>query len=81
MAVLIVNLVLCIVILALGIWIYFRKKNNFTLYIGVAFGLFGVTHLMDILGLPASLSALIIAIRLIGYLLVIFALYKVITRK
>ena len=49
MALLIVNLVLCIVILALGIWGYYRKKNDFTLYVGIAFGLFGVTHLMDIL--------------------------------
>lgn len=81
MAVLIVNLVLCVVILALGIWGYSRKKSDFILYIGIAFGLFGVSHLMDILGLPTSLSALVIAIRFIAYLLVIFALYRVITRK
>ena len=81
MAVLIVNLVLCVVILALGIWGYGRNKNDFILYIGIAFGLFGVSHLMDILGLPTSLSALVIAIRFIAYLLVIFALYRVITRK
>ena len=81
MAVLIVNLVLCVVILALGIWMYCRKKNDFALYVGIAFGLFGVTHLMDILGLPTSLSALVIAIRLIGYLFVVFALYRVLARK
>ncbi len=81
MAVLVVNLVLSIIIFALGIWIYCRKKNDFILYVGIAFGLFGVTHLMNILGLPTSLSALILAIRLIGYLFVIFALYRVMARK
>ncbi|MHB1376566.1 MAG: hypothetical protein ACYCXB_03975 [Candidatus Humimicrobiaceae bacterium] len=81
MAVLIVNLVLCATILALGIWGYTRKRKDFILYIGIAFGLFGVTHLMDILSLSTLLSMLIVAIRFIAYLFVIFALFRVITRK
>jgi len=81
MAELIVNLVLCIIILALGIWGYSKKKGDILLYIGIAFGLFGVSHLMKLLGLAASLSALLIAIRIIAYLLVAFALYRVVAKK
>ena len=32
------NFVLCVVILALGIWAYVKKKNDVPLYIGIAFG-------------------------------------------
>jgi len=76
MAVSIINLVLCIIILALGIWGYVKKKNHFVLFMGIAFGLFGVVHLMDILGVPAYLLALIIVIRLAAYVLIIFSMSK-----
>ena len=78
---LVVNLVLCIIILVLGIWGYSKKKYDVPLYIGIAFGLFGVSHLMKILGVAAGLASLLIAIRLIAYLLVVFALYRVIARR
>ena len=68
------NFVLCIVILILGIWAYAKKKGDAALYIGIAFGLFAVSHLMTLLGLAASLTVFLIVIRLIAYLLVVFAL-------
>ena len=37
-----VNLVLCIIILALGIWGYNKKKGDVPLYIGIAFGLYNL---------------------------------------
>ena len=81
MAVLIVNLVLCVIILVLGIWGYMKKKSNISLYIGLAFFLFGVSHLLNILGLEAGLNSLLITIRLLAYLLVVFALYRLVSRK
>jgi uncharacterized membrane protein (UPF0136 family) len=75
------NFVLCIVILALGIWAYVKKKNDVPLYIGIAFGLFAVSHLMTLLGLTAGLTAFLITIRLIAYLLVVFALYRILAKK
>jgi len=77
----IVNLVLCVIILALGIWGYSKKKNDVPLYIGIAFGLFGVSHLLTLLGLAAGLTAFLIVIRLIAYLLVVFALYRILARR
>ena len=81
MSILIVNLVLCVMILVLGILGYIKKKGDVPLYIGFAFGLFGISHLLNIVDLTQALNALIIAIRLLAYLLVIFALYRVIIRK
>ena len=76
-----INLVLCIVILALGIWAYVKKKWDVPLYIGIAFGLFGVSHTLTLMGLAASLDAFVIVIRVIGYLLVIVALCRILMKK
>ena len=81
MAIIIVNLVLCIVILALGIWAYTKKKGEVPLYIGIAFGLFAISHLLTLLGLAAGLDVLLIIVRLIAYLLVIFTLYRILVKK
>lgn len=70
------NLVLCVAILALGYWGYTAKKNKMSLFIGIAFGLFGISHLVNILGYAVKLESIMIIIRLIGYLIVVFALYK-----
>ena len=75
------NLVLCIVILALGIWAYVKKRYDVPLYIGIAFGLFAVSHLITLLGLAAGLALFLIIIRIIAYLLVVCALYRILAKK
>lgn len=77
----IVNFLLCAVILIMGIVENTRSKTHLPLYVGLAFGLFGITHLLTILNLAASLSLLIIIIRLSAYILVIYSLYLLITRN
>jgi hypothetical protein len=72
-----INLVLCIIILAFGIIGYRRSGKTFPLYIGIAFGLFGISHLLTILGLKEELAGLLIVVRTAAYLLVAFALYRV----
>jgi len=76
-----VNLILCIVIFGLGVWAYSKKKGDVPLYIGIAFLLFAITHLITFLGLAAGLTALLVVVRIIAYLLVIFALWKIATQK
>jgi hypothetical protein len=73
----VVNLVLCIVILVFGVVGYRRSGRAFPLYIGIAFGLFGLSHLMTLLGLKDPLAGALIVIRTLAYLLVAFALYRV----
>jgi hypothetical protein len=71
-----VNLVLCIIIVILGYLAYRKSKNTVPIYVGIGFALFGISHLATILGLKETLSDALIVIRTIGYLMVIFALYK-----
>jgi len=71
------NLVLCVIILVLGILGYRNSGDKSPLYIGIAFGLFGVSHLLTLLGLKEALTTFLIVIRTIAYLLVAFTLYWV----
>ncbi|MBM3118562.1 MAG: hypothetical protein FJ006_03265 [Chloroflexi bacterium] len=77
---LVVNLILCLIILALGIWAYIKKKYDVPLYIGIAFGLFAISHLLHLLGLAASLAAFLIVVRIVAYLLVIYALTRLVKK-
>ena len=76
-----INLVLCIVILVFGIMGWQRSKNFVPLYIAIAFGLFGLSHLATLLGLNSSLNILLIIIRLLAYLLVTYTVYLLAFRK
>ncbi|MGD0423787.1 MAG: hypothetical protein ABSA92_10065 [Candidatus Bathyarchaeia archaeon] len=74
-AVTVVNFVLAAVIFILGVSLFGRKKSSLALYIGIAFGLFAISHLVTLLGLAESLAIPLIAVRMLAYLIVIFALF------
>jgi uncharacterized membrane protein (UPF0136 family) len=71
-----VNLVLSVAILALGLIGFRRSGKTIALYVGLAFGLFGLSHLATLLDLKDELEAELIGIRTLAYLLVAFALYR-----
>ena len=71
------NLVLCVVIVALAIVAYTSKKSRIAMYIGAAFALYGISHLMTLVGLATSLTDVLLIVRTLGYLVIIFALYKI----
>jgi len=68
------NLVLAAIIFVLGVALYGRKKSLLTLYIGIAFGLFAISHLATLLDLATALTVPLIIIRAIAYIIVILAL-------
>jgi len=69
-----INLILCIIIVVLG-WLLFKKSGEkLPLYVGVAFGLFGVSHAATLAGWKVPLTIPLIIIRAAAYLLVIYAL-------
>jgi hypothetical protein len=70
-----INLILCIIILVFGIISWQRTKNRVVLYVGTAFGLFGLSHLANLLGLNVTLNVVLIVIRTLAYLLVAYALW------
>lgn len=72
-----VNLVLSVIILVLGYLSFNKCKDKVPLYVGVAFGLFGISHLATLLGLAQSLVSVLIAIRTLAYLTVMYAVYTI----
>jgi len=74
------NLVLCVVIVALGCITYRKSKNNIPLYVGVGFGLFGISHAINLLGIQGMTDGILL-IRTLGYLTVVFALLRFGTEK
>ena len=73
--VLIVNFFLCLVILVMGFLIYARKENFSACMIGVAFGMFGLSHFTQLFGIDWIPDVTFILIRVCGYILVIAALW------
>ena len=72
-----INVVLCAIILVFGLIGWRRSNRIFPLYIGIAFGLFGLSHLATILGLKATLEVPLIVVRTLAYLIVVFTVYKI----
>jgi uncharacterized membrane protein (UPF0136 family) len=70
-----INLILCILIVVFGLISWRRTRSRVALYVGTAFGLFGLSHLATLFGLNASLSAVLIVIRTAAYLLVAYAMF------
>jgi uncharacterized membrane protein (UPF0136 family) len=73
-----VNLVLAAVILVLGLVGYGLSRKTASLWIGLAFGLFGFSHLATLMGKKDSWKWELVAVRSVGYLLVALALYLVV---
>jgi uncharacterized membrane protein YhfC len=69
------NLIFCIIILCLGITSYSKMKRLWPLFIGIAFGLFGVSHLFTLLDLKETLESVLLVARVIAYMLVLFTIY------
>lgn len=77
--ILLINLLLCIVILLLGYLVYRKRDSISALFIGVAFGMFGLSHL-NALFVPALFPEVtFVLLRICGYLVAAAALYLLLT--
>jgi len=70
----IINLLLSATILIFGLLGYKKSKHKLPLYVGISFGLFGVSHLVTLLGFKQVLAVVLLIIRMAAYLIIIFAL-------
>jgi hypothetical protein len=70
------NFALSVVIVALAIAGYSSKKNKIPLFIGAAFGLFGLSHFITLLGYAQPLTTALVIIRTLAYLIIVFALLR-----
>jgi hypothetical protein len=69
-----INLLLCIVILVLGYLVYRKQEKISAILIGIAFGLFGLSHFSVLTGI-AFPEVTFILLRICGYILVAAALW------
>jgi len=67
-----INTVLCGLILVLGL----MGKCAQTTLIGISFGIFGVSHVMEMMGMASGMETLLISMRVLAYVLVAFAMLK-----
>ncbi|HNX47522.1 MAG TPA: hypothetical protein P5202_05160 [Methanomassiliicoccales archaeon] len=70
------NLLLCLTIVGLGLLGYRRSKHTLPLMLAGVFALFAVSHLMILVGLFDGLELVVFGIRVAGYALVIYLLYR-----
>lgn len=80
-----INLVFCLGIVLISIWWHRKAGSRTPLYIGLAFGLFGISHTAVLLDLKSSLEVPLIVIRAAAYVLVFIGLFfvarEVLTRQ
>jgi hypothetical protein len=77
--ILLVNLLLCVVILLLGYLVYRKRDTISALFIGIAFGMFGLSHLNALFDPALFPEVTFVLLRICGYLLVAAALYLLLT--
>ena len=77
----VINLVLCVIIVGLGYLAYKKTKSMLSFCTAAGFGLFGVSHLITLIGLEEKTINFLIVLRLIAYLLIAFALFMTISEK
>ncbi|QAT17390.1 hypothetical protein BU251_06460 [Candidatus Velamenicoccus archaeovorus] len=70
-----INALLCGIIWVVGLIVYRKSKIKASFYIGIAFGLFGISHLLSAVVFPGSLVVILTA-RLVAYAMVGVSLCK-----
>jgi len=77
----IVYLVFCLAICGFGLWVYGKRKDSVPLFIGIAYALFSIDRLIVLLSAAPGLDILGVVLRIVAYLLLLFALYKALVKK
>ena len=69
-----ISFALSVLILIVGCWKYARNKDKKSFYIGVAFGLFSLFHIITFFGIARNYKATLVLTQIFGYLIVLFTL-------
>ena len=76
-----VKAILAFAIMVVGIKVYKRTNKRSALYLGIAFGYLAVTHLAALISLGQRLEGFLIAVTIVAYGLVLWALYRLARSK
>ncbi|OPX64422.1 MULTISPECIES: PAS domain S-box protein [unclassified Methanoregula] len=70
-----INLAFCVGVVALSLWWYGKTKSRTPLFIGLAFGLFGISHTFILFGLNRQYEQIYILVRMAAYAIVALGLF------
>jgi hypothetical protein len=76
----VVNLLFSALIVIAGLAVYAKTRKDIPIYLAGAFLLFGLSHFATILGARDAMVVPLVAIRIIGYILVLSVLYMCYTK-
>ena len=76
-----VNLILCISIVIVGYLAYLKKSDIVLAYLALAYVLFGISHIIALFGIEEQTSIPMVVIRILGYSMVLFAVYTASKKK
>jgi len=71
-----INLVLCLAIVALGLLGYKRSRHTLPLLLAAVFALFGLSHVIILLDPSREFEVVVFAVRVVAYGLVLYLLYR-----
>ncbi len=71
-----VNFLLCLAIVAMGLFGYRRSRHALPLMLAIVFSLFAVSHLLILFGAFDDLDMVIFGLRVAAYGLVLYLLYR-----
>ena len=66
---------MCLLILIVSFWNYKKNADKLSLGIGIAFGLFAVSHAIMLFGWAKTLESLLMTIRVVAYAIVAASLF------
>jgi len=69
------NFIFGIIIVILGLWVFKRKQYVLALYLALGFGIFILSYMEVLLGLSNS-DITVIFLKILGYLIIIYALIR-----
>lgn len=70
------NAFFCVLILLAGCVVYIATRDNKPFHIGVAFGLFAVSYVIDLMGVQMLFEPTVLLVRVFGYLIVLFTILR-----
>src|SRR5512145_1410364 len=80
-----VNVIFCLAVVALSCWWSWKTRSRTPLFIGLAFGLFGISHGIVLFNLQKTLGQVQLPVRIAAYAIVATSLFfialEVMSRK
>ncbi len=76
-----VNLLLSLLVVASGAYLYRQGRGLIWLYLALGFSLFALSHLVNLAGAGTELYMPMVFVRAFGYILILFGAYRSVSAR